>query len=55
MRHFLFEDYDSGEQFIVGANSLYEATEEAKFYFADPSYICEYTEEEAEASGLDEY
>lgn len=55
MRHFLFEDYDSGEEFIVGADSLDEAMEEAKIYFADPSYICELTEEEAEASGLDEY
>lgn len=55
MRHFVFEDYDSGEEFIVGADNLGEAIEEAKTYFADPSYICEYTEEEAENSGLDEY
>lgn len=55
MRHFVFTDYDTGEDFIVGANSLEEAIEEAKTYFADPSYICEFTEEEAEMSGLDEY
>ena len=55
MRHFLFEDYDTGEEFIVGADNLGEAIEEAKTYFADPSYICELTEDEAEASGLDEY
>ena len=55
MRHFVFEDYDTGEEFIVGANSLDEAWEEAKMYFADPSYICEFTDAEAEASGLDEY
>ena len=55
MRHFVFEDYDTGEEFIVGAYSLDEAIKEAKMYFADPSYICEYTEEEAEMSGLDEY
>ena len=55
MKHFLFEDYDIGEEFIVGADSLDEAWEEAKMYFADPSYICEFTDAEAEASGLDEY
>ena len=55
MRHFLFEDYDTGEEFIVGADNLGEAIEEAKTYFADPSYICELDEFEAEASGLDEY
>ena len=55
MRHFLFEDYYSGEQFIVGADSLEQATEEAKDLFADPSYICELSELEAEMSGLDEY
>jgi hypothetical protein len=55
MRHFLFEDYDSGENFIVGANTKKEAINEALTYFGDPSYICELTEEEAEASGLDEY
>lgn len=55
MRHFLFEDYDTGENFIVGADNLDDAMEEARTYFADPSYICEFTEEEAEMSGLDEY
>ena len=55
MKHFLFEDYDTNEEFIVGADTLQEATEEAKLYFADPSYICELSEVEAEASGLDEY
>ena len=55
MRHYLFEDYDTGEEFIVGAGNLGEAMEEAKAYFADPSYICELTDDEAEASGLDEY
>ena len=55
MKHFLFEDYDTGEDFIVGAATLPEAIEEAKLYFADPSYVCELSETEAEASGLDEY
>ena len=55
MKHFLFEDYDTKEEFIVGADTLTEAIEEAKLYFADPIYICELSEFEAEASGLDEY
>lgn len=55
MKHFVFEDYDTGEEFIVGAYNLDEAIKEAKMYFGDPSYLCEYTEEEAEMSGLDEY
>lgn len=55
MRHFLFEDYDSGEYFIVGADDLLEANTIAEGYFTEPHYVCEYTEDEAEASGLDEY
>lgn len=55
MRHFLFEDYDTGEEFIVGADNLGEAMEEAGIYFTRPAYICELSEFEAEASGLDEY
>jgi hypothetical protein len=55
MRHFVFEDYETGEMFIVGAETKEEAFEEAKLYFTDPNYICEVSEFEAEASGLDEY
>ena len=55
MRHFLFEDYDTGENFIVGAYDLEEAWNTARMFFADPSYICEYSDLEAEMSGLDEY
>lgn len=54
-KHYLFEDYELGEEFIVGAKTFEEAVEEAKYQFPDPHYICELTEEEAEASGLDEY
>jgi hypothetical protein len=54
-RHFVFEDYDTGEEFIVGAKTKEQAIIEAKELFADPAYICEYSEFEAEASGLDEY
>lgn len=55
MRHFVFEDYDSGEEFIVGAECRKEATALAKNLFADPIYLCEFSEFEAENSGLDEY
>lgn len=55
MRHYLFSDYESGEDFIVGAKSLKEAKVEAATYFGDPSYICELSDIEAECSGLDEY
>lgn len=55
MKHFLFEDYETGEEFIVGAETKEQAFKEAKLYFTDPNYICELSEAEAEASGLDEY
>ena len=59
-RHFLFEDTESGEEFIVGANNL-EAARKLAWHVNDtapkwlPRYICELSDEEAEASGLDEY
>lgn len=55
MKHYLFEDHDTGEMFIVGAYDLGDAIEEAEVYFVDPYYIRELSEFEAEASGLDEY
>lgn len=65
MRHFLYCEMNSGEEFIVGANTLGEAEFAAegiaadigRYYGeeADLHYTCELTEEEAEASGLDEY
>ena len=55
MKHFLFEDYDTGEEFIVGANTLDEADDIANNYFDWPIIRCELTDMEAEMSGLDEY
>lgn len=60
MNHYLFEITDddfanAGEQFIVGADTKAEAVEIATDNFAVVRYICRLTEEEAEASGLDEY
>lgn len=55
MFHYLFEDYESGEMFLVGADNEWDAYETAEVYFVDPYLVCEFTEEEAEMSGLDEY
>jgi len=65
MKHFYFSEENSGEEFLVGADTLEEATEQAKGIAADIAsgtgeepellYWYEMTEEEAEASGLDEY
>lgn len=58
MRHFLFEitsgEYD-GEEIIVGADTLAEARQIGKDEVGFVHFLCELSEEEAEASGLDEY
>ena len=55
MRHYLFEDNDSGEPFIVGADNYFEACAIAEEIFNESIYLCELSEFEAENSGLDEY
>ena len=55
MKHFLFTDHIIGEDFIVGAEDEHEAMTIANENFDEPEYLYELTEEEAEASGLDEY
>lgn len=65
MNHYCFMEENTGEEFIVGADTLEEATamakdiarEIAEYYDeeADLTYQCELTDEEAEMSGLDEY
>ena len=55
MRHYLFVDVHSGENFIVGEYDLRAAISEAQRYFDDPQFIEELIEEEAENSGLDEF
>ena len=68
MKHYLFEEFNTGIQFIVGADYLGDALKIAEtldwdldmFDFdADEKptllYLGQLTEEEAEASGLDEY
>ena len=69
MYHYYFTERNSGEEFIVGADSLEEAWETADEVAATirqlydegagfATWVCyeyEMTDEEAEASGLDEY
>ena len=53
--HYLFEDAESGELFLVGASKSSKALEIAQEHFDNPVFVRKMTEEEAEASGLDEY
>lgn len=66
MKHYLFEETISGEEFIVGADYMGEAhyiaegiAEDIGNEYNDGAwrlrFLDELTEEEAEASGLDEY
>ena len=65
MKHFYFIENNTGEEFLVGADNLSMATiiaEDVAFQISlnygeisDLSYEYEMTDEEAEASGLDEY
>ena len=55
MKHFLFTDQITGEDFLVGADSVFDAYELAHGIFGAPSFLGVVTEFEAEASGLDEY
>ena len=55
MKHYLFENLESGEEFIVGADCVTDASIIAGEYFEAPRFVCQLTEFEAEASGLDEY
>lgn len=55
MKHFLFADAETGEEFIVGAEDWDEARLIAKSYFEAPVAQYQMSEIEAEMSGLDEY
>lgn len=55
MKHYLFLDHESGEEFIVGASDIYDAITTASELFDDPEYLLEMSDFEAEASGFDEY
>ena len=55
MRHYLFEDEAAGEELIVGEDCIEKAYIEAKLSFDEEHHICEFSDIEAEMSGLDEY
>ena len=55
MKHYLFTDDQSGEDFLVGAANKDEAFAIACSYFEECHLVCEVSEFEAENSGLDEY
>lgn len=58
MKHYLMENEDTGEEILVGAETQAEAFEIAFDTFPDAwefVIVDTLTEEEAEASGLDEY
>jgi len=65
MKHYYFIESETGEEFIVGADTLEEAWMIAKdvgdqiaadyVVRVDLEFLYEMTDEEAETSGLDEY
>lgn len=55
MRHYLCEDLQNGEYFLVGEENKTKATELAASYFEEFKLLYEVSEFEAENSGLDEY
>ena len=55
MKHYLFEDLQNGEHFLVGEKDKDSAFALACSYFEECRLVCEVTEAEAEDSGLDEY
>lgn len=54
-KHYLFEDRETDECFIVGAFTIEEAWGIAWDNFESPSFCYVMSEFEAENSGLDEY
>lgn len=54
-KHYLFEDLETGERFLVSAKKSSEALALAEENFENPCFLGKLTEEQAEASGLDEY
>ena len=54
-KHYLFEDFETGEAFLVSALKSSKALEIAQEHSEDPVFIGKVSEEEAECSGLIEY
>lgn len=55
MKHYLFTDRATCEDFIVDENSLDNAYEIARENFAEPRYLCELNDFQAETKGVDIY
>lgn len=55
MKHYLFVDDQTDEEFLVGAENEDKAFRIARVYFGEPHFVCRVSEFEAENSGLDEY
>ena len=55
MKHYLFTDKDTGEEFLVCDDTLLAAMDTALSVFPMAVFVCKLTDFEAEMSGLDEY
>lgn len=56
MRHFLYRDRETCEDYIIDANSKEEIKETIETYcLGNPKFICELDDFEYEISGLDVY
>ena len=55
MKHYFCMDIESGEEFLVSANSQGEAVLLVLEFFEKPVVLDVYTDDQAEQSGLDEY
>ena len=55
MRNFYFVDDETGEDFIVEAETLNKARYIATAYFAESQFLREISDEEAEMIGVDTY
>lgn len=55
MKNFYFVDNETGEDFIVEANTLRDAIHTASTYFEEPQFLREISDYEAEMIGVDTY
>ena len=55
MKNFYFVDDETGEDFIVVADTLRDAIHIASTYFEEPQFLREISEYEAEMIGVDTY
>lgn len=55
MKNFYFVDNETGEDFIVEANTLRDAIHIASTYFEEPQFLREISDYEAEMIGVDTY